>query len=111
MTFEELLDQVLTLGTIRLSTSTYALVEELVRVTPLGPVPVKGLPDPVAVFELVGASALRRRLQAAAVRELRRFVGRQHELDALHQALSQAETGHGQPAMQYNIGQESYELC
>ena len=33
------------------------------------------------MFELVGASALRRRLQAAAARGLTRFVGRQPELD------------------------------
>ena len=54
------------------------LVEGLVQVTALGPVPVKGLAEPVEVFELVGASALRRRLQAAAARGLTRFVGRQH---------------------------------
>src|SRR5262249_5040489 len=71
-------------------------VEGLVRVNALGPVPVKGLPDPVDVCELVGASALRRRLQAAAARGLTRFVGRQHEFDALYQALMQAEAGHGQ---------------
>jgi tetratricopeptide (TPR) repeat protein len=35
-------------------------------------------------------------LQAAAARGLTRFVGRQHELDALHQALAQAGAGHGQ---------------
>ena len=58
--------------------------------------PVKGLVEPVEVFELVGASPLRRRLQAAAARGLTRFVGRQHELEALHQALAQAAAGHGQ---------------
>ena len=83
-------------GSIRLTPSTLGLVEGLVRVNALGPVPVKGLLDPVEVFELVGASALRRRLQAAAARGLTRFVGRQHELEALHQALAQAAAGHGQ---------------
>ena len=39
---------------------------------------------------------LRRRLQAAAARGLTPFVGRQHELEALHQALARAQTGHGQ---------------
>ena len=61
-----------------------------------GAVPVKGLTEPVEVFELVGASGLRRRLQAAAARGLTRFVGRQPELAALHQALAQAGAGHGQ---------------
>ena len=48
------------------------------------------------MFELVGASGLRRRFQAAAARGLTRFVGRDQELGALHQALEQAEAGHGQ---------------
>ena len=58
--------------------------------------PVKGLAEPVEVFELVGASALRRRLHAAAARGLTRFVGRDTELDQLHQALERARAGHGQ---------------
>ena len=48
------------------------------------------------VFELTGASPLRRRLQAAAARGLTRFVGRQQELAALQQALERAGAGHGQ---------------
>src|SRR5882724_4836103 len=81
------MEQMATPGSIRLTPSTLGLVEGLVRVHALGPVPVKGLVEPVEVFELVGVSALRRRLQAAAARGLTRFVGRQPELDALHQAL------------------------
>ena len=83
-------------GSIRLTAATLRLVEGLVQVNALGPVPVKGLAEPVEVFELVGASALRRRLQAAAARGLTRFVGRQPELEALQQALAQAQAGHGQ---------------
>jgi hypothetical protein len=40
------------------------------------PVPVKGLSEPVEVFELVGAGSARTRLEAAARRGLTRFVGR-----------------------------------
>ena len=90
------MEQMATPGSIRLTAGTLGLVEGLVRVQALGPVPVKGLVEPVEVFELVGASALRRRIQAAAARGLTRFVGRRHELDALHQALAQAAAGHGQ---------------
>ena len=57
--------------------------------------PVKGVAEPVEVFELVGASAIRRRLQAAVARGLTRFVGRQEELAALHRALERAGAGHG----------------
>ena len=90
------MEQLATPGSIRLTAATLRLVEGLVQVTALGPVPVKGLVEPVDVFELVGASGLRRRLQAAAVRGLTPFVGRQQELEALHQALARAQAGHGQ---------------
>jgi predicted ATPase/class 3 adenylate cyclase len=90
------MEQLATPGSIRLSASTLGLVDGLVRVTALGPIPIKGLVEPMAVFELTGVTMLRRRLQAAAVRGLTRFVGRHHELDALRQALAQAQAGHGQ---------------
>src|SRR3989454_276225 len=83
-------------GTIRLTAATLRLVEGLIQVTALGPVPVKGLTAPVEVFDVVGASALRRRLQAAAARGLTPFVGRQTELDVLQRALAQAAAGQGQ---------------
>jgi class 3 adenylate cyclase/tetratricopeptide (TPR) repeat protein len=83
-------------GSILLTAATLRLVEGLVRVTALGPLPVKGLPEPVEGFELLGASDLRRRLQVAAARGLTRFVGRQTELAALYQAVERAGTGHGQ---------------
>jgi class 3 adenylate cyclase/tetratricopeptide (TPR) repeat protein len=90
------MEQMATPGSIRLTVGTLGLVEGLVRVQALGPVPVKGLVEPVEVFELLGASALRRRIQAATARGLTRFVGRQHELDALHQALALAAAENGQ---------------
>jgi hypothetical protein len=68
-------------GSMRLSAATLRLVEGLVQVTALGPVPVKGLEEPVGVFELVGASHLRRRLQAAAAQR------RQRTLAALKRVL------------------------
>jgi len=83
-------------GSSRLTAATLRLVEGLVQVTALGPVPVKGLEEPVEVFELVGASAVHQRLQASAARGLTRFVGRQQELAALQQALERAGAGHGE---------------
>src|SRR5437867_11291494 len=53
------MEQLATPGSIRLTAATLRLVEGLVQVTALGPVPVKGLAEPIEVFELVGASALR----------------------------------------------------
>jgi class 3 adenylate cyclase len=79
------MEQLATPGSSRLTAATLRLVEGMVQVAALGPVPVKGLDELVEVFELVGASGLRRRVQAAAVRGLTPFVGRQQELEALYQ--------------------------
>jgi class 3 adenylate cyclase/tetratricopeptide (TPR) repeat protein len=83
-------------GTILLASDTLRLVEGFVEVTPLGPLPVKGLPAPVEVFELVGTGPTRTRLQAAAARGLSRFVGRELELERLETSQRQARAGHGQ---------------
>src|SRR5215471_1607333 len=90
------MEQLAAPGSVLLTAATLRLVEGLVRVNALGPMPVKGLPEPVEVYELVGASDIGRRLQAAVARGLTRFVGREPELVALTQALAQAGSGHGQ---------------
>ena len=90
------MEQLATPGSIRLTAGTLRLVEGLVQVTALGRFPVKGLSEPVEVFELIGASTVRRRLQASAARGLTRFVGRQTEIEALGHAQEQAGAGHGQ---------------
>ena len=80
-------------GSILLSPATMELAEGYVDVKPLGPLPVKGLPTPVDVYELVGAGVVRSRLHAAAARGLSRFVGRDSELDQLRQPLERAQAG------------------
>jgi class 3 adenylate cyclase len=92
------MEQLATPGSIRLTAATLRLAEGLVQVNALGRFPVKGLADPVEVFDLIGASAIRQRLQASAMRGLTRFVGRQQELATLQQALERARAGHGQIA-------------
>src|SRR5712692_4889516 len=90
------MEQLATPGSILLTATTLQLVEGLVQVNALGPIPVKGLAEPVEVFELVGAGTVRRRLQAAVARGLTRFVGRQTEIETLGQAQERAGEGHGQ---------------
>jgi class 3 adenylate cyclase/tetratricopeptide (TPR) repeat protein len=75
-------------GSTLLTAETLRLVEGIVHVTALGPVPVKGLDAPVEVFELVGASALRGHFQARVAGGLTRFVGRDAELAALQRGLA-----------------------
>ncbi len=90
------MEQLATAGSILLTAETRQPAEGFIQVKALGPVPVKGLAEPVEVFELSGATAIRRRLQAAVARGLTRFVGRETELAALQNALERAWAGHGQ---------------
>jgi class 3 adenylate cyclase/tetratricopeptide (TPR) repeat protein len=90
------MEQLATPGSILLTPATLRLVEGYVEVTTLGPVPVKGLPEPIEVYELWRAGAVRSRLQASVARGLTKFVGRGMELEQLHQALARAAAGHGQ---------------
>ena len=48
------MEQLATPGSIRLTAETLRLAEGFIQVTTLGPVPVKGLAEPMEVFELVG---------------------------------------------------------
>ena len=90
------LEQLARPGTALLTADTLRLVEGYVEVAPLGPVPVKGLQEPIEVYELLRAGPVRSRLQAAAARGLTRFVGRDPELDQLRQAWERAGAGQGQ---------------
>jgi hypothetical protein len=83
-------------GSVLITAETLRLAEGSVQVRLLGPVPVKGVAQPVEVCELLGGMSTRTRLQAAAARELTRFVGRQAELEALRLALERTGTGQGQ---------------
>src|SRR5262249_16128667 len=90
------MEQTATPGSILLTADTLHLARGFVPVTPRGPVPVKGLSEPVEVFDLNGASPARSRLHAVAARGLSQFVGRDAELDLLRKALPLAASGRGQ---------------
>ncbi len=90
------MEQLATPGTIRLTAESVRLAEGYVEVKSLGPIPVKGLVDPIEIFELTGAGTARTRLQAAAQRGFTRFVGRDAEIEHLRQVLDQARAGRGQ---------------
>ena len=83
-------------GAIVITPETLLLAEGYVEVKSLGPVPVKGLSEAVEVYELTGAGTARTRLQAASLRGLTRFVGRDAEVEHLRRVLGQAGAGHGQ---------------
>ena len=90
------MEQLAAPGTVLLAPTTWQLAEGYVRVTSRGKVPIRGLTDQIEVYEIVGPGAVRSRLHAAAARGLTRFVGRDGEVEQLHQALERAQEGHGQ---------------
>ncbi|MFQ5850761.1 MAG: AAA family ATPase [Candidatus Binatia bacterium] len=90
------MEQLATPGSTLLTAETLRLAEGFVEVKPLGPIPVKGMEAPIEVYEITGAGPVRRRLEAAVIRGLTRFVGRQTELESLRHALEQVRTSHGQ---------------
>src|SRR5262244_2220886 len=53
-------------GAILITPAVLGLVEGFVQVKALGAVPVRGLRDPVEVYEVTGAGVVRSRLQVAA---------------------------------------------
>src|SRR5260370_13143563 len=90
------MEQIAAPETIVIAPATLTLTDAFVPFRSLGPTPVKGLAAPVDVYELIGVTAVRSRLQANAVRGLTRFVGRSAELMQVHEALGLARTGTGQ---------------
>jgi len=90
------LETMAALSSILVSELTRKLAEGYFEFKALGAAQVKGIPEPLRVYELLGLGALRTRLQVAAHRGLARFVGRGAELDTLHQALEKSTAGQGQ---------------
>ncbi|ANG62720.1 hypothetical protein A8C75_09640 [Marinobacterium aestuarii] len=83
-------------GSIVVSGATHRLAEGYFEFKALGAIPVKGVAEPLDVYEVLGSGPLRTRLQIAARRGLAPFVGRQPELGQLCGALSRMQNSRGQ---------------
>jgi class 3 adenylate cyclase len=83
-------------GSIAISEQTRKFCEGYFTLKPLGPTKVKGVSEPVNVYEVTGLGPLRTRLQRSAGRGYTKFVGRAREMDAMKRAAEQAKAGHGQ---------------
>ena len=90
------MEQIATPGSILITAHTLKLAAGYVEVGSVGPVDIKGLSAPVALYELRGRAAVRSRFRAATARGLTRFVGREDELEQLWWALERARRGVGQ---------------
>jgi class 3 adenylate cyclase len=83
-------------GSIAISEAVRRLVEGYFSLKALGAARVKGVSEPVNVYEVTGLGPLRTRLQRAVGRGLTKFVGREAELAQMRRALELAREGHGQ---------------
>src|SRR5713226_8568518 len=83
-------------GAIAVSEGLRKLVEGYFTLRSLGPARIKGVSEPVNVYELTRIGPLRTRLQRSAGRGLTKFVGRQREMEAMRHAAEQAKSERGQ---------------
>src|SRR5208282_1674909 len=84
------------IGSIAVTENLRRLCEGYFQFRSMGPALVKGVSDPIDVYEVNGLGPLRTRLQIAAERGLTRFVGREREMAAMAAALEHARAGRGQ---------------
>ena len=83
-------------GSIAASEHTRKLVEGYFELRALGPMPVKGISQPVDIYEVTGLGHLRTHFQRSTRRGLTKFVGRERELEQMKHALEQTLGGHEQ---------------
>jgi class 3 adenylate cyclase/tetratricopeptide (TPR) repeat protein len=83
-------------GHICLSEHTARLVEGYFRLQDLGRTKVKGVDEPVGLYDLDGVGSFRTRLDRQRARGLSRFVGRDRDMAVLEAALERARGGSGQ---------------
>jgi class 3 adenylate cyclase len=91
------MEQLANPGTIVVSSYTHRLTDGYFAFKDLGPTQIKGVEEPLNIYEVLSVGALRTRLEISATRRgLTRFVGRQSEMEQLNKALEQAKAGQGQ---------------
>jgi adenylate cyclase len=83
-------------GKVLLAGSTARLVSGYLVLRDLGETRIKGLSDPLHVFELEGVGRVRTRLDVSRARGFTKFVGRQSEMAALEAALERVIAGEAQ---------------
>jgi class 3 adenylate cyclase/tetratricopeptide (TPR) repeat protein len=90
------MEQIAAADSTYLSEHTAKLVSGYFQLRDLGETRIKGLSDPLHVFELEGVGRVRTRLDVSRVRGFTKFVGRQSEIAALEAVLERAVAGNAQ---------------
>ena len=80
---------------IALSAATHRLTGDFFACRPLGPQRLKGVPQPVEVYQVLGESGVHSRFEGAVRRGLSPLVGRAAELGRLRAAFAAARGGSG----------------
>jgi predicted ATPase len=83
-------------GTLLVSAATQRLVDGYFAVRDLGPHWLKGIAQPIAVYEVLHESAARNRLEAAGPAGLTPLTGRDAEVRLLYDRWEQVKGGQGQ---------------
>jgi class 3 adenylate cyclase len=90
------MEQLAAPNAIYCTASVMRLTEGFVDALPLGQVSVKGIRQPIDLFQITGHTSARTRWEVTAARGLTPFVGRKNEFAGLQRALDLAAAGHGQ---------------
>src|SRR5262249_29207698 len=90
-------------GSIAATEQVRKLCEGYFLFESLGPTKVKGVSEPLSVYEVTGLGPLRTRLQLAAARGYTKFVGREREMEALRRAAEQAKAGLARSSLRWPI--------
>jgi len=83
-------------GSIVITEPVRKLVEGYFALKSLGPARIRGVSEPLEIYEVTGLGPLRTRLQRGAARGYTKFVGRQREMETLKRAAELTQAGHGQ---------------
>jgi class 3 adenylate cyclase/tetratricopeptide (TPR) repeat protein len=90
------MQQIAAADRVNLAGATARLAEGFFALRDLGSSRLKGVEEPVSVYELEGLGKLRTRFDLSLARGLAKFVGRQDEMATLEAALERAVEGKGQ---------------
>ncbi len=83
-------------GTVLVSADTHKMAKDFFEFKPLGKLKVKGKEEPAEAYELLEASGVQTRFEAAIAKGLTKFVGREKETEALKEAFEKAQSSYGQ---------------
>ncbi|MFI5364913.1 MAG: ATP-binding protein [Candidatus Binatia bacterium] len=90
------MEQIAEAGTVYLTAHTAALVGGYFQLDDLGDFAIKGVREPLRVYQLRDVGALRTRFDVSRARGFSRFVGRTEEMARLEAALARVVDGQGQ---------------